>query len=191
MTPHIPEKISFPHIGLFDPLSLMSWLKNDSSQSLIFLLEYRVLYKFCCSRRISDGSVICWPFSSISSVIVFSINVFFSSLQKYSEHFSPFSCQLARDLRSSPSIFCCRLFSNSNFLCTKEAWVTSSGEEFIIFSKFCISFSSVRYRLFSSLDFLILYVMEIDLIFIFNISKKVWSLHENITLRWSSTSPDK
>jgi hypothetical protein len=36
-----------------------------------------------------------------------------------------------------------------------------------------------------------LYVMEIDLIFIFEISKKVWSLHENLTLRWSSTSPDK
>ena len=43
---------------------------------------------------------------------------FFSSLQKYSEHFSPFSCQLARDLRSIPSIFCCRLFPNFNFLCT-------------------------------------------------------------------------
>jgi hypothetical protein len=43
------------------------------------------------------------------------------SVQKYSEHFSPFSCQLARDLRSSPSILCCRLFPNSIFLCFKEA----------------------------------------------------------------------
>jgi hypothetical protein len=57
------------------------------------------------------------------------IKFFFSSLQKYSEHFSPFSCQLARDRRSIPSIFCCRLFPNSNFLCTKEKTITELIDE--------------------------------------------------------------
>jgi hypothetical protein len=45
------------------------------------------------------------PASSISSVIVFLIKFFFSSLQKYCEHFSPFSCQFAFDRRSIPSTF--------------------------------------------------------------------------------------
>jgi hypothetical protein len=51
---------------------------------------------------------------------VFLIKFFFSSLQKYCEHFSPFSCQFAFDRRSIPSTFSSLFLSNSIFLLFKD-----------------------------------------------------------------------
>ena len=48
--------------------------------------------------------------------MVLLIEDFFSNLQKYSEHLSPFSCQLAQDRRSKPSTISCLRFSNSPFV---------------------------------------------------------------------------